>query len=834
MTAPCSPSIQSNSLICGTNSSSLSWMPVIDATGYIVNATATRGHTVSCSVSSATCTLTDLLCGETYKATVTARGNQCDSAPGSSTSITTAPCSPAIISKQYICGTNTAVISWTDPLGQLDFLAQVAGEGYVDRCQTTNTSCAFHSLPCGLDFSVTVQAQGAQCNSSESVSETLETVPCAPENVSATLVCFNHSALVSWVGSPSAVGYNVTATGQDGHTHHCRTNTTSCQLPDIHCGEIYGITVTPYSESCVGNPSAAYSFKAGLCPPSNVTVSLACKDSIVSWSHVTGAEMYIATATADDGHTHTCSSNYSSSCNFTDLHCGETYAVTVETMDRGCRSEPSSAVELRTALCPATNLTGQVSCDTSTLTLTWDQSPVPGTTYTLQTERIGGIFPQSVHTTPNTSHTMTNLLCGQRYAFHISAQDGTCRSSYSPPLEISTAPCQPTDFTARVDCGTNKGNFSWAESSGAGSYTVEVTGKHGHVTSCSSNDTSCTVKLHCGRSYSATLMASSESCNSTKHADIQFDSAPCKPENTTVEQNCSSNIMTVKWSQSSKIQNYTVKATSASGVNSTCGSTESSCSFLNLSCGQLYTFTVMGHTNVCMSEMSTPMEKHTAPCPPTNVSAIMNCTTHKALVSWSTAAAATAYSIQANSINGYSSSCSGMGTSCNLNSLVCGQEYFVVVEAMNTGCPGPASAPAMLTTAPCLPTDVEVEVDCNSDGAAVVSWNATYGAANFSLTAIVSGSLETLCTTQQNSCNVTDLSCGETYNLSLTASNKQCSLTAPTHANLTTRLCPPQRVAVDLQCGSHTAVLSWEDRSAVELYIARAVKASGGESLASL
>lgn len=89
--------------------------------------------------------------------------------------------------------------------------------------------------------------------------------------------------------------------------------------------------------------------------------------------------------------------------------------------------------------------------------------------------------------------------------------------------------------------------------------------------------------------------------------------------------------------------------------------------------------------------------------------------------------------------------------------------------------------------APCLPTEVVIEVDCNSNGAAMVSWNATYGTANISLTAIISGSLQTICTTQQNSCNVTDLSCGETYNVSLTASNKQCSLTAPMYANLTTR-----------------------------------------------
>lgn len=90
------------------------------------------------------------------------------------------------------------------------------------------------------------------------------------------------------------------------------------------------------------------------------------------------------------------------------------------------------------ALCSATNLTSQVSCENNTLTLTWDQSLVPGTTYTLQTERMGSTLPPSVHTTTNTLHMLTNLLCGQRYAFRIAAEDGNCRSSYSPSIEIST------------------------------------------------------------------------------------------------------------------------------------------------------------------------------------------------------------------------------------------------------------------------------------------------------------------------------------------------------------------------------------------------------------
>nr|XP_046264816.1 mucin-4-like [Scatophagus argus] len=913
-TAPCSPSIQNNTLICGTNSSSLSWTPVVDATGYVVNATASNGHAVSCNSATAACTLTDLLCSETYMTTVTAQGSQCDSAPSSRTNITTSPCPPAVISKHYACDTNRAVFGWTDPVGRLSFQAQVAGEGYQDSCQTTNTSCSFQNLPCGLDLNLTVQAQGGQCNSNPSVSESLQTVPCAPVNVSTTLTCHNRSALISWVRSHSAIGYNVTLTGQDGHTHHCQTNSTSCHLPDIHCGETYSVTVTPYSETCAGHPSTVSSFRAGLCAPSNISVSPACDDSIVSWSHVAGAEMFIATATAPDGHTHTCSSNYSNSCNFTDLHCGETYTVTVVTVDRGCWSEPSSAVELRTALCSATNLTGHVSCDTNSLTLTWDQSQVSGATYTLQAERIASTLPPSVYSTSNTSHTLTNLLCGQRYAFRITAQDGNCRSSYSPPTEISTAPCQPANFTARVDCGTNKGNFSWAESSGAGFYTVEVTGEHGHVASCSSNDTSCAVKLHCGRSYSATLVASTESCNSTKHADIHFDaapclpedvlaelqcntntmnvswtqtlgsddytawaistdghrascnstsntcfipdlqcgkvyevavtsssihceiiagsdykiqSAPCKPENISIDQNCSSNVMTVKWNQSSITQNYTVKATSASGVNSTCDSTESSCSLLDLSCGQLYTFSVMGHTNVCMSEMSTPIEKLTAPCPPTNVSAKLNCTTHKALVSWSNADAATAYSVQATSINGHNSSCSDMGTSCSLSNLVCGQEYAVVVEAMHTGCPGPASAPATLATEPCAPMNLSVHYNVST---AQVMWGAASGAISYSVQAVTEQGSMATCNTTNTNCFLNGLQCSQIYNVTVMAHNLACdSVISKTH-RLMTEPCPPTNVQASMACEQLTATVSWQQSDLAVGYVAYFDNQSGHDT----
>lgn len=87
---------------------------------------------------------------------------------------------------------------------------------------------------------------------------------------------------------------------------------------------------------------------SGPCPPTNVEVSLQCNGNmgIVRWTAARNAEMYIATAMGNDGHSHTCTSN-GTSCNFKDLHCEENYTITVVIVERGCQSEPSTPVTLR-------------------------------------------------------------------------------------------------------------------------------------------------------------------------------------------------------------------------------------------------------------------------------------------------------------------------------------------------------------------------------------------------------------------------------------------------------------------------------------------------------
>lgn len=87
--------------------------------------------------------------------------------------------------------------------------------------------------------------------------------PCAPESVNASLVCANNTAEVTWLPSFGAVLYNVTAIGRDGDVKRCSTTTTRCLIPFMHCAQIYGITVTPFSSTCIGIDSTPFQYIAG-------------------------------------------------------------------------------------------------------------------------------------------------------------------------------------------------------------------------------------------------------------------------------------------------------------------------------------------------------------------------------------------------------------------------------------------------------------------------------------------------------------------------------------------------------------------------------------------
>uniref|UniRef100_A0A3Q3FC03 Fibronectin type-III domain-containing protein n=1 Tax=Labrus bergylta TaxID=56723 RepID=A0A3Q3FC03_9LABR len=334
---------------------------------------------------------------------------------------------------------------------------------------------------------------------------------------------------------------------------------------------------------------------------------------------------------------------------------------------------------------------------------------------------------------------------------------------------------------------------------------------------------------------------------------VSLHPEPCAPMNLSVHYNASS--ARVMWEAAKGAISYSVQAVTDQGSTVTCNSTNTSCRLNGLQCSQLYNLTV---TNIASREVklaklrrdvqlapfkwgcfSNPetirirLNVHVepypgqhikasfnlciglnihfnpvGPCQTSSIEAIMDCEAHSATISWQPSVGTESYVTELTASSGHSTSCTTNYTHCELSSLKCGEEYNVSLYNLTVSAQNLA---------------------CNNTETSQQYRLMTGSPPNFSLTAVVDGNLQTLCATQQNICNVTGLSCGETYNLSLTGSNTQCSLTAPMHFNLTTRPCPPKHVAVNLQCGSRTAVLSWEERSDVELYVASAIKASGGE-----
>lgn len=77
------------SLNCRSNLALVSWAEDPDAVRVRVNATSVLGHTATCSSSANNCSLTALLCGQTYSVYGTAQGPRCESTPSAPFSIIT-------------------------------------------------------------------------------------------------------------------------------------------------------------------------------------------------------------------------------------------------------------------------------------------------------------------------------------------------------------------------------------------------------------------------------------------------------------------------------------------------------------------------------------------------------------------------------------------------------------------------------------------------------------------------------------------------------------------------------------------------------------------------
>lgn len=187
--------------------------------------------------------------------------------------------------------------------------------------------------------------------------------------VSAQTVCNTTEVQISWHQVRGVVSYEVAVSGNLGYAS-IRNTTQTLLLAALPCGQDYNVSVQGQGSRCDGLPSRPVFFKSGMilklildqdclqgaylylsvslssapCIPGNVTTYVQCESDrgSVSWGSSDGAESYIAVATGHDGHRHVCLTN-TTSCTWSDLHCGEEYTVVVRAKDDNCTSLPSNS-----------------------------------------------------------------------------------------------------------------------------------------------------------------------------------------------------------------------------------------------------------------------------------------------------------------------------------------------------------------------------------------------------------------------------------------------------------------------------------------------------------
>ncbi|XP_053326269.1 uncharacterized protein LOC128500923 [Spea bombifrons] len=815
-TVPCQPQNVTAQVNCRSSAAYLSWNKADGALRYTTTLSSPGEEHSVCNSTELGCEVVGLQCGKTYNVTVKAFNNQCESKPSFPAELYTVPCSPMNLAAQV--SSNHVSLSWMDAHGALNYTTDITGEdGEKHTSQTSNITYLITELMCGHQYNASVTAFGYWCQSDVSSSHEFQTAPCTPQNVTTSLDCVNNTATVSWNNVLGATNYTAVVTGKDGELHVCNSTNTLCDFVSLTCGRTYLVTVAATNGMSHSDPSVPVELQMAPCITENVSPMVDCKDNsaALSWSGTLGAENYTAVVVGPDNKEHTCHTA-NTSCHIPALRCGVTYKVTVMAFNSQCQGKNSTAIPFITAPCAPTSFHAETDCVEGSVTLSWQQ--VPGAEYYMgYLMGSGGLNRTCSPTQPNC--TISNLPCGQDYTVALSAANSQCRGPMSQSIRVLTAPCIPLNVNTFLDCMDNSALITWNQARGAVNYTSSVTGLHGEKYNCSSHDTSCWMRdLPCGETFAVMVTAQNDMCTSAENSLRILQTCPCVPQNLTIISACGSNMVTLQWVASPGAMFYMGTMTSSKEDIYVCNTTDTACNINGIKCGETYNVSLTVFNNQLASVSLEHQIFQTAPCVPTNIMAELQCGTDLALVRWDSALGATMYTVVVTGINGWNKICTTPNITCEITGLECGQIYGIDLTAYNSQCSSVAS-PVEFHTEPCVPQNMKAEVLCGMNMAAI-SWNRPPGALNY--TAVVRGphGQEHSCSTNESTCSIGMLTCGQRYNVTVTAFGDQCTTESRT-SEFHSSPCTPTNVSTQIHCEDNTATVTWNPSSGAESYISR-------------
>ncbi|KAF7202767.1 fibronectin type III domain-containing protein 7-like [Nothobranchius furzeri] len=250
---------------CSTNTLQASWDAAAGAVSYISTVKGAGGSTASCSTANQSCSFPHLQCAQTYSFSVVAVNDRCNSSKSTVVAATTAPCDPTNVTASLNCLTGVVTVAWFASAGANQYTVVADANGKSDSCNSTGTSCKLTNMQCGGNYTVTVLAGDAKCNSSVLAKTSIVTAPCAPVIQNYNRYCVNNYTVVNWVENGDALSMTVNATSDWGHSVSCSSFTNnSCSLTNLHCGQTYTAQAVAKGVQCSSKPSSTFQIVTGI------------------------------------------------------------------------------------------------------------------------------------------------------------------------------------------------------------------------------------------------------------------------------------------------------------------------------------------------------------------------------------------------------------------------------------------------------------------------------------------------------------------------------------------------------------------------------------------
>ncbi|XP_036412617.1 fibronectin type III domain-containing protein 7 [Colossoma macropomum] len=636
---------------------------------------------------------------------------------------------------------------------------------------------------------------------------------CAAQN-DLTLSVFtvtSKSMTVRWSGHSGASSYKITATPKNSPDlpvfAQFSGSTVMGSVNSLSPNTVYRMRVEAMDNAVNVLSSAETEETTAPDVPSIIQAYSKHSDSItVEFSAVFGATSYILRA-ENDGGFFSETVVPSSPGTVLNLSPYTDYTLSVMSVNSGGRSQPSIPVQAKTVVvAPALQ---SMSPTNDTIVVTWN--PVDHAVLYSLTIIMEGSSSRLKLNTSQTNMTFTNLESGVTYCIKATAFDPDGIPGDDITVCQITRPPVPADVQVLLTPSRSLGlAVYWQAVRGADLYyATSSTGQN----CTASGESFCIISpLNCSENHLVTVTAQNQAGPSSPSQPEDLLTYPCPPDSVQVGEvgvgNCSVTWAAVPW-----VDYYIAYVKRDDGAEEQCNTTSTTC-YYNCHCSFTYLTTVFAYNGAGSSPPGPILNYTTVPCCPENVSVSL-ISTETLEISWSTVRGAELYETVA-ADGSDSIHCSDTVPLCALSDLTCNSLYSVVIRPCSeiSGCNNTCTAHTQ-ETAPCTPEILNL-TQVNSSAVQVL-WRAPNRQANYTVKAVGSGSTLS-CMSSGTSCDITNLPCGATYEVTAYAATSIGQSLPSYSVALETGPCCPENLTVEQVTQSMTSVV-WSPATGAQSYI---------------